>query len=221
MDKWILSFDVGKKSDPSGVGLYKCWPRLDGDGVVWYLLLAQQWKWRRMPYTEQAANIATLTGRMRGDLTFVMDATGVGEAVKDLLVAKGLNPLCIYYSGGATAHKVRSGNGSTIGWTVPKQDLVHAAQLLVQQHRIKVLPSCRRRDEFAAQMKGFKGRINERGRLSADAVDDELHDDMVNHALMASWYFVMMDRQLDEVARSVTSLGREPDTYPDWDPWEV
>ena len=68
-------------------------------------------------------------------------------------------------------------------------------------------------------MKGFKGRINEKGRLSADAVDDELHDDMVNHLLMASWYFTMMDRKLDSIAESVTSPGGGPDTYPEWDPW--
>lgn len=221
MDKWILSYDVGKKSDPSGVGLYKCYPKLEGNEAIWYLVLCQQWKWRRMPYTQQADGLAALTGRMKGDLTFVMDATGVGEAVKDILVSRGLSPMCIYYSGGTSVHKALSQNGAGKGWTVPKQDLIHAAQLLVQQHRIKVLATCRRREELVAQLKGFKGRINENGRLSADAMADELHDDMVNHMLMASWYFCQMDNRLSDLAESVTSGGGQADTYAEWDPWAV
>lgn len=228
MTEWILSFDVGKKGDPSGIGLYRCVPVRASDSfggaqqIVWKLVLNQQWKWRRMPYTQQASNLAELTGHIKSSMAFVMDGTGIGEAVRDMLIDKGLSPMAIYYTGGTQMHVAKDPlNGAIKGWNVPKQDLIHSAQILVQQHRVKVLPTCRRRDEMVAQLKGFKGRINEQGKLSADAMTDELHDDMVNHLLMASWYFTQIQGRLDDQASDIAADMRPCDTYPEWDPWEA
>ena len=84
------------------------------------------------PYPVQVERIATLISspELAKDVLVAVDGTGVGRAVTDLLRA-ALRPfrtplVAITITGGAAASR-----GGT-RWTVPKRDLVAAAQVALQ-----------------------------------------------------------------------------------------
>ena len=69
---------------------------------------------------------------LQGHCRLVMDATGVGAPVVDLLRQAELRPVAVSITGG---DKVTSGKGSLY---VPKRDLVDAPQVMFQSGRLKV-----------------------------------------------------------------------------------
>ena len=66
---------------------------------------------------------------LQDNSTLVVDATGVGRPVVDMLYASGLNPIAVTITGGDSVHL-------TDGiWRVPKRDLVGLLQVLLQPSR--------------------------------------------------------------------------------------
>jgi hypothetical protein len=111
----------------------------------------------------------------------VVDATGVGAPVVDMLRQLGLGPVAVYITGG---DKVTcEGNA----FHVPKRDLVATVQVLLQSGRLKVAPVLALARVLVNELLAFRVTITESahdvygGRVGT-------HDDLVLSVALACWY---------------------------------
>jgi hypothetical protein len=118
----------------------------------------------------------------------VVDSTGVGRPVMDLLRRCGLRPVAVTITGGdAVTHN------DTDGFRVPKRDLVMILQVLLQEGRLKCanLPGA---EVLQAELSNFRVTINPTtghdsyGAGPASAWREGEHDDLVLAAALACWY---------------------------------
>jgi hypothetical protein len=88
----------------------------------------------RTPYTEVARRVGLLldTPPLRHNAELAVDSTGVGAAVVDILRDAGLSFKAVVITGGERESK----DGSV--YRIPKKDLVSAAQVLLQNRRLRI-----------------------------------------------------------------------------------
>jgi hypothetical protein len=164
----------------------------------------------------------------------VVDGTGVGDAVVDMMREAGLSPVPIIVSGGTQVREVYFEFGqrfSSRGFAstravkeihVPKQDLVAAGQKVAEQHRLgrsSDLAGTAIWEEFLQQMSRFTDFINDRtGRHKYEAFTEADHDDAVSAYLMAIWW-TLHARPRDRVRETVLSPSSEREAR-DWNPYD-
>lgn len=112
----------------------------------------------------------------------LIDYTGVGRPVFDMFVEAGLNPLGITITGGSEVHR------DLVGYTVPKRDLVGAAQAVMQSGRLRIADRLRDAATLRAELIAFKIKVNIRGHDTYEAWRDKDHDDLVLATALACWY---------------------------------
>jgi hypothetical protein len=115
----ILGVDPGQRRDPAGLAV------VDGFAVrhLERLLLGTS-------YTRLVERVAAVAAA--GDVTAVVDATGVGRAVVDLLEARGLAPIAVTLTGGQRVH-VRGREVS-----IPRSTLFRPLEGAVVSGRLRV-----------------------------------------------------------------------------------
>lgn len=201
------------------------------DRIVKYLDIVHIDKFQNVPYTEATRFIAKRQGHtsLANNADLLIDGTGVGEAVADMLRALFLAPIPIVFTSGGHAHPVYADMGSVFGntagtlktarilkeWDVPKADLVAAGKILLEQGRVRVAPGLKYAEDLKEQLEAFRGKVNERtGRTKYENEEDATHDDMVVCLLMASWWFLREDG-VDDVQERVIPQDK---TAPAWEP---
>ena len=116
-------------------------------------------------------------------ITLVVDITGVGRPVWDLLnaasIRAGMKGISI--TGGNTV--TRDGNI----YNVPKRDLVSALQVAFQNGELKIAKGLPDADTLIKELTGFKVKINTNGHDQYEAWREGVHDDLVLSAAMAAW----------------------------------
>ena len=127
----------------------------------------------------QIVNSRELAGRC----TLVMDATGLGGPVLDLLRAAGLGceivPVTITggdretYSGGM--------------WRVPKRDLINRLQLLFERKELQIASRLREAETFARELMNMRIKVSVAGHDSYAAARESNHDDLVLAVSLACW----------------------------------
>jgi hypothetical protein len=121
------------------------------------------------------------------NIALVVDRTGVGIPVVQMMYNQGLAPIGISIHGG---NSVTSSKGV---YNVPKRDLVMALLTAIQMKRFKTrspetMPIIK---DFRTQLEGFQMKISNSGHDSYEAWTERVHDDLVLSAAMGVWY---MDR---------------------------
>ncbi len=127
------------------------------------------------PYTAVVERIRELTAHpaLAGQCRLVVDATGVGNPVVDMLRHAGLP--C-----GVTAVTITGGekaNGRGEWWHVPKQDLLSGVHLLLEREELKIsrrMPDSGSLVRELVSMQASNGRSGE-------------HDDLVMAVALACW----------------------------------
>jgi hypothetical protein len=139
----------------------------------------------KTPYPEIAERLARMFEhpRLASEGVLIVDATGVGKPVTDLLRQKGLWPVEVIITGGYNVGQ------HDYGYTVPKRDLVTALHTLVQGGRFK----CSNKFEAAAllqeELQNFHYKIDRAtGHESYEAWRESVHDDLVLSVAVAAWY---------------------------------
>ena len=123
------------------------------------------------------------------EITLVVDATGVGAAVVDLLRQADLAPVPIVIHGGDAVG--RDGHG---GYRVPKRDLVSVLQVLLQGRRLRVAEGLPEAAILTRELAAFRVKITASGHDSYGAGGGDLewrerpHDDIVLATALAAWY---------------------------------
>jgi hypothetical protein len=112
----------------------------------------------------------------------VVDNTGVGVAVTDLLKGKGLRFTPVTITGGDAAHKA-SGN-----WRVPKRDLVAALEVPFHTGQLKVAEGLTLWPALREELLNFRRKINlKTAHDSYEHWRETDHDDLVLATALACW----------------------------------
>ncbi|NCC13718.1 MAG: hypothetical protein EOM32_10150 [Spirochaetia bacterium] len=240
--EYICAVDIAKKRDYTTIQIYrdspdvKHFPAESGRDplVVNYLDLIFQAKMQAVRYTEQVKRIRELLDsiNMIQNTQLLVDGTGVGEPVVDMMREQGLMPLPIVFTGGTEARPVYADFGKVFGSSsnafggfsgatvlkemhVPKEDLVHAGMIIMQQGRMRMAANLQHADDFKLQLSRFKGSVNEKtGRKSYNNETDDIHDDLVVTYLMASWWITYRRvTEKERVVRTQDSTDYNPYDY--------
>jgi hypothetical protein len=123
------------------------------------------------------------TPELRGRCTLVVDGTGVGRPVVDLLRESDIDceivPVTI--TGGNAARR----DGS--GWTVPKRDLVASVQVLLDQGRLTMAAGMPRLKTLMNELMSMRVRLTREGNEQFGAWREGEHDDLALALAMACW----------------------------------
>jgi hypothetical protein len=119
---------------------------------------------------------------LAGRCTLVMDATGVGAPVLDLLRQAGLG--CGIEAVILTGGERESHAGGV--WHVPKRDLVSGLQTMLERRELELPLRFGPAELLGRELASMGARMNERGRVRLGAMPGE-HDDLVIACALACW----------------------------------
>jgi len=146
---YIVGLDLGKAQDPSALAVNQMLGAKPARIVTGHL-----WRWPlRTPYQQIAEDVLEITHKLNRkhnhrawaanaspdpepvevELHLVVDATGVGVPVVEMMEDEGLQPISLYIISGYEV--TRAGRS----FHVPKRDLVSNLQLLLQSKRLRII----------------------------------------------------------------------------------
>jgi hypothetical protein len=139
------------------------------------------------PYPDVAEHVAAMLRSpvlAEADTALVVDATGIGRPVVDLLIRLGLDPVAITITGGDTV------SADAGGFRVPKRDLVGTCSVLLQTKRIQFSEKLPLTPLLVHELLEFRVKIDP---LTAHdsygaRVREGAHDDLVLAVAVAAWY---------------------------------
>jgi hypothetical protein len=115
--------------------------------------------------------------------TLVVDQTGVGRAVMDVLRRSRpkatIRPITI-----TAGHEVVPDGA---GWHVPKKELVSVLQVLLQSKRLQVARALPMAAVLVKELESFRVKITASANETFEAWRERDHDDLVLAAAMAAW----------------------------------
>ncbi|MDB4914768.1 MAG: hypothetical protein JWM95_2412 [Gemmatimonadetes bacterium] len=120
---------------------------------------------------------------LRGRAQLVVDATGVGVPIVDLLRQAGMQPHPITITSGGRPTRDPHGGG----YHVPKRDLVDLLAVLLQTERLAIASALRFAQALADELLSFEARQTAAGNDTYGAREGA-HDDLVLATAIAAWY---------------------------------
>jgi hypothetical protein len=137
------------------------------------------------PYPRVVDRVRDVVGRraLVGRCTLVMDATGVGAPVLDLLrLAKlGCGIVPVNLTGG---DRESQSNGV---WNVPKRNLVTGLLVMLEKKELGLSMRVASARILDRELAGMEARVTRSGHLSFGAWREGEHDDLVMAAALACW----------------------------------
>ncbi len=135
-----------------------------------------------MPYREVAERATSVleAPETGSDPTLVMDATGVGQAVREMFAS--VNPVEITFTSGDSVSR----NGRE--YRVPKKDLATEMQSLLQGGRLRVAKGLPMAGAFAQEMKNFRVKYTSAGNARFEHATESDHDDLVLATAIGLWW---------------------------------
>jgi hypothetical protein len=152
---------------------------------VEYLLLYLERMELGTPYLQIVNRVKTiiLDQDIRGNVTTIADATGVGLPVVQMMRTAMIAPLVPI-----TIHGGTNINEKDNGYSVPKRDLVTALVSVVQSRRLRVAHDIDHRQQLVHEMQSFTADTKKGGADTYEALMEKDHDDLVLALSYAIWY---------------------------------
>jgi len=188
--KRIIGLDLGQASDFTAVLVAT--PSRDPEPVYQVPII------ERIPletrYPQIVSYVAELVAKlrlpkdgMRASVTLVVDYTGVGRPVLDMILDRNLDcdVIPVTITAGASVHQTE------FGLNVPKRELASVIQRLLQERRLVINHKAPMAATLTEELKGFKAKISASGHISYAAAEDwrsAKHDDLVLGLALALWY---------------------------------
>lgn len=116
----------------------------------------------------------------------VVDATGVGRPVLEMLVQHGLEPIPVVITGGHDVTRVTGPCG--VEYRVPKRDLAMSMQLVLQAGRFRVSPRLSFAERLKAELLAFRVKLTKAGNDTYEAWRESDHDDLVLACAVGVWW---------------------------------
>ena len=190
----FVGLDLGQSQDPTALSVVERAEVFPGamDWVSYERPRAQRFRVLHLerlllgtPYPRAVERVRQVVGRSarEGKCTLVVDATGLGAPVVDMLRIANLRCeiVPVLLTGGEGE---RCANGV---WHVPKRDLITGLQLMLERRELGLpsrLPAAR---DLAKEIAGMGVTIGERGRVSYGRSRGGEHDDLVIATALACW----------------------------------
>jgi len=192
-----IGVDLGQRQDYSAVAVVE---RMEQklhsfDHLHWMLreeATAEEWVVRhleRMPlgtaYTAVTTRVVALaqSPALRGDCRLVVDATGVGMPVVDML--REARPGCEMAAVSITGGQGQRFDGKV--WHVPKLDLLARLQGLLEQKRLRIARGMRESGTLVRELTDMRSTRRASGRLRVGADGAGQHDDLALAVALAVW----------------------------------
>jgi hypothetical protein len=196
---YYVGLDLGQSADFTALAVVQRVNEVNGEGVTEKRLHLRHLERYplRTPYTDVADGVAALMRSpvLQNDeydparnrvskprVELLVDSTGVGRAVTDLLKSRGLRFKRITLTGGEKAH--RSGGE----WRVPKRDLVSALEVPFHTGELRVAEGLELWPTLREELLTFRRKINlKTAHDSYEHWRESDHDDLVLACALACW----------------------------------
>jgi hypothetical protein len=175
---YFVGYDPAKDVDSAAIAITE---EVNRKLVVKSLKLLQ-----RKDYPAQVDYVYNILRRptfTHANTYLLLDATGVGKAVEDLLRNKGIPCIAITTTAGQKSVKV-----DPYRYRTPKIELVRELLLALQTGQLIISRDHKLTPQLLDQLSGFKAKINKLGNVRFEAGDEDIHDDLVSALSLISWY---------------------------------
>jgi hypothetical protein len=192
--EYFIGLDLGQSQDFTAIGVIeKTEVRLaDRNPVTWAYETESRLQlryMRRLPlgmaYPDMVSKVCELIEPLAvaGDCTLIVDATGVGAPVVDLI--RSMGPACrimpVHITG---ANRESQADGT---WYVPKRDLVTGLQVMFQEARLQISARLVEVPALLHELMQMRVKISSLGHDSYGCWRDGEHDDLVLALALACW----------------------------------
>jgi hypothetical protein len=201
---FVISLDLGQSADYTALAVVQDILNFDAKGKKHrslHLRHLERYPLRTL-YPDIAEGVTALMrdpklspeefygGRLRRTRPeLVVDQTGVGPAVTDLLKTKGLKFRAVTITGG---NETTYGGGS---WHVPKRDIVGALEVPFHTGQLKVAEELKLWPALKEELLNFKRKINlKTAHDSYEHWRETDHDDLVLATALACWWIARRSR---------------------------
>ena len=177
---WTVGLDIGQSSDPTALAAVQ---HAGEDPTEYHLRHVTRFE-LGTPYPTIAEKVAALMQSEKlTSATLVVDATGVGRPIVEMLEEEGCDPISIWITGGDSV----SQSGSE--YRVPKRELASTVQALLQSGRLKFAQNLPFRDVLVDELQKFRAKIDlDSGTASFEHWREKDTDDIVLALACALWY---------------------------------
>ncbi len=178
----FIGLDLGQSNDYTGLSLLK--DVIDkARGRIYHLRRLE--RVRGASYPDIVDKVAALmqSPALEGSTALIVDQTGVGAPVVDLLRKAGLKPVAVFIHGGdAVTHE-------GLNYRVPKRDLAGVVKVLLQNNRMEVSDQLKLSSVLQQELLNFNYKLNPlTAHDSYGCWREGLHDDLVLAVALAAWW---------------------------------
>lgn len=196
---FVIGLDLGQKQDYTAVAVVeKKETRGTGEKPTLHLRHLERYA-LGTPYGEQMDYVAALYERLQNLAAtpaaiprhtipgprpeLIVDATGVGVGVTEMLKERDLKYRAVSITGGTAEHRA---NGT---YHVPKRNLVSRAVAPFEGQRLKIAKGMKLVPELVRELENFKVKVNTNtAHDSYEAWREADHDDLVLALSLACWW---------------------------------
>jgi len=174
---YCVGVDLGQKRDHTAVAVVE-------RGTHYYVRHLDRMP-LGTPYPGVVARVLEMVqdDELRGRCALVVDGTGVGTPVVDLLREARLG--CELAAVTITGGERESQNGSV--WSVPKRDLIAGVQLVLEQGELRIARELREAGALVRELLDMRMTMADGGRVRLGADGSREHDDLVIALALAVW----------------------------------
>jgi hypothetical protein len=165
----------------------------------------------KMPYPAVVEAIGAVMRRLPRGTNLLIDNTGVGRGIYDMLVHEGWSPIGVSITSGDTVHQ----EGRR--FTVPKATLVSKLIQLVHSDNLRVAGDLKEWQALKHEMEIFRPEITPSGKETWNAAGSG-HDDLLTATALCAWYIQHDDMgswAYYELARQRAAAAGFRDTQPE------
>ena len=196
---YVLSVDLGTQGDFTANTLLEMVPKAQEKGKPIYgdknLTVVNEIHLRFMERLELQTSYVDVVTRiqeiimkpnLQGRTFLIVDETGVGIPVIQMMRERGLSPIGISITSGSTV------NNRDTGYTVPKRDLVSNLQVLFQSRRLKFSKGLKGVENLIHELNNFTAKTTKKDNTTFEAAKESDHDDLVMSLAMGCWFMNRM-----------------------------
>jgi hypothetical protein len=200
-----MGLDVGQKRDHTAMAVVERAELTyrERDPLTWAPFQSVEYRLRflqRMPlgmaYPEMIQKVEQVVSALRQrcktweyhgrgalSMALVVDATGVGAPVVDLLkqAQLGCEMTAVSITGGEREVQTRE------GWSVPKRDLITGLQVMYEHDELTMSKGLSEIEALLTELSDMRVRLSDRGNERFAVWRDGAHDDLVLAVALAVW----------------------------------
>jgi len=179
---YLVGLDLGDVNDYTALAIAEVTgtPRVDAMYRFRHLE-----RLRGIGYPSVVKRVATVLGMqpIMGNSQLLVDQTGVGVAVVQMLRVANCRPTGVTITGGLDTVQLPTGD-----YRVPKRDLVGAVKVVLQQRRLRIAEQLPEASVLTTELQNFQVKITAAANDTFGAWREGSHDDLVLAAALVVWF---------------------------------